>query len=167
VRYSFNRGLAVWDPTDEDIVDVFKTRLYLETLAATRLRKSTDLAGVEAAHATFEQALESGDPRTIVERDLAIHQAIVATLGSTRLDTFYAGLMVELRYFLVLLSLDRREYENTEPVQDEHRDLVEAFASRSPKKAVAAVTTLLEENQELVRDVIARRAAQAGGTGSG
>lgn len=159
VRYSFNRGLVVWDPTDEDIVDVFKTRLYLEKLAATSLRKSTDLTAVEAAYATFEQALESGDARTIVETDLAVHQAIVATLGSARLDAFYAGLMVELRYFLVLLSLDRREYENTEALRSEHRDLVEAFASRSPKKAAAAVTVLLEENRELVRDVIARRGA--------
>jgi DNA-binding GntR family transcriptional regulator len=102
-----------------------------------------------------------------VETDLAVHQAIVATLGSSRLDAFYAGLMVELRYFLVLLSLDRREYEDTESVRSEHRDLVEAFSSRSPKKAVAAVTSLLEENQELVRDVIARRAAEAAGTAGG
>lgn len=165
VRYSFNRGLVVWEPTDEDIVEVFKARLYLERLAATSLRKNTDLTGVEAAHVTFEQALETGDAHTIVETDLAIHQAIVATLGSSRLDTFYAGLMVELRYFLVLLSLDRREYENTEPLRSEHRDLVEAFASGSSKKAVAAVTTLLEENRELVRDVIARRAATAGHQG--
>ncbi|MBC9824063.1 GntR family transcriptional regulator [Terrabacter sp. MAHUQ-38] len=167
VRYSFNRGLVVWDPTDEDIVEVFRARLYLERLAATSLRKNTDLSGVEAAHATFEQALESADARTIVETDLAIHQAIVATLGSSRLDTFYAGLMVELRYFLVLLSLDRREYEDTGPVRSEHRDLVEAFASRSPKRAVAAVTALLEENRELVRDVIARRVADSAGTGGG
>lgn len=165
VRYSFNRGLVVWEPTDEDIVEVFKARLYLERLAATSLRRNTDLTGVEAAHVTFEQALETGDAHTIVETDLAIHQAIVATLGSSRLDTFYAGLMVELRYFLVLLSLDRREYENTEPLRSEHRDLVEAFASGSSKKAVAAVTTLLEENRELVRDVIARRAATAGQQG--
>jgi DNA-binding GntR family transcriptional regulator len=167
VRYSFNRGLVVWDPTDEDIIDVFKARLYLERLAATSLRKNTDLTGVEVAHAKFEQALETGDARTIVETDLAIHQAIVATLGSSRLDTFYAGLMVELRYFLVLLSLDRREYENTEPVRSEHRDLVEAFALRSPKKAIAAVTTLLEENRELVRDVISRRVADTAGAGDG
>nr|WP_255524220.1 FCD domain-containing protein [Terrabacter sp. MAHUQ-38] len=159
--------MVVWDPTDEDIVEVFRARLYLERLAATSLRKNTDLSGVEAAHATFEQALESADARTIVETDLAIHQAIVATLGSSRLDTFYAGLMVELRYFLVLLSLDRREYEDTGPVRSEHRDLVEAFASRSPKRAVAAVTALLEENRELVRDVIARRVADSAGTGGG
>jgi DNA-binding GntR family transcriptional regulator len=159
VRYSFNRGLVVWDPTDDDILDVFTVRLHLERLAATNLGKRTDLSGVEAAHATFEAALESGDARTIVETDLAIHQAIVATLGSPRLDAFYAGLMVELRYFLVLLSVDRREYENTDAVRSEHRDLVEAFASRRPQKAVAAVTALLEENREMVRDVIARRAA--------
>jgi DNA-binding GntR family transcriptional regulator len=167
VRYSFNRGLVVWDPTDADIVEVFKARLYLERLAATSLRKSTDLTGVEMAHAQFEQALETGDARTIVDTDLALHQAIVATLGSSRLDTFYAGLMVELRYFLVLLSLDRREYENTAPVRHEHRDLVEAFASRSPGKAAAAVTALLQENRELIRDVIARRVADSAATGDG
>ncbi|CCH76106.1 Transcriptional regulator, GntR family [Nostocoides japonicum T1-X7] len=157
VRYSFNRGLVVWDPTDEDIVEVFKARLYLERLAATCLHASTDLTGLELAHADFEHALASGDPRTIVDEDLALHQAIVATLGSTRLDRFYAGLVLELRYFLMLLSLDRREYEDPAAVRAEHRALVEAFLTRDPGTAAAAATALVEENQELVREVIARR----------
>lgn len=157
VKYNFNRGLVVWDPTDDDVVDVFKARLYLERLAAHSLTPDTDLTAVRDAHRRYVEILQTHDLRTIVERDLAIHQAGVSLLGSARIDTFYATLINELRYFLLVLSFDRHEYLDNEGIAHEHQDMVDAFESRDPAKATAVVTAIIEENRELVRGVIARR----------
>lgn len=157
VRYNFNRGLVVWDPTDDDVVDVFKARLYIERLAAQHLTADTDLEPIKEAHRRFTDALPEQDLRTIVECDLAIHQAAVGVLACNRLDQFYSGLLNELRYFLLVLSFERHEYVDNAALVHEHRNMLDAFESRNPKRAVAAVTALLEDNRENVRAVIARR----------
>jgi DNA-binding GntR family transcriptional regulator len=157
VRYHFNRGLAVWDPTDADVVDVFKARSYFERMAAAAITPDTDLSAVRAAHRSYGDALASRDAQTIVEKDLAIHQALVGLLQSERIDKFYGELINELRYLLVILSLERHEYEDTEALAAEHQRLVDGFESRDPAVAEAAVTALLDENLELVRSVIAGR----------
>jgi DNA-binding GntR family transcriptional regulator len=157
VRYNFNRGMEVWDPTDDDVVDVFKARLYLERLAAQCLTPESELSPMRAAHRRYVEALETHDLRTIVERDLAIHQAAVAILGSARIDQFYAALLNELRYFLLVLSYDRHEYLDNEGVALEHHEMMEAFESRDPARAIQVVTAILEENRDLARATIARR----------
>ncbi|WP_233152662.1 FCD domain-containing protein, partial [Mycobacterium sp. NS-7484] len=68
----------------------------------------TDLLPLVAAMEEFKSALKTEDPRTIVEKDLAIHQAIVGMMNSPRLDKFYSELLSDLRYFLLVLSLDPR-----------------------------------------------------------
>jgi DNA-binding GntR family transcriptional regulator len=157
VRYNFNRGLEVWDPTDDDVVEVFKARLYLERLAAQSLTAESDLAPMRDAHRRYVQALETHDLRTIVECDLAIHQAAVGILGSARIDQFYAALLNELRYFLLVLSYDRREYLHSEGVAHEHHEMMKAFESRDPARAIQVVTAILEENRDFARAIIARR----------
>jgi DNA-binding GntR family transcriptional regulator len=157
VRYHFNRGLAVWDPTDADVVDVFKARGYFERMAAVSVTPETDLSAVHAAHRIYQDALASHDAQTIVEKDLAIHQAIVGLLGSERIDKFYGELINELRYLLVILSLERHEYEDTEALAAEHQRLIDGFESRDPAVAEAAVTALIEDNLEMLRGVIAGR----------
>jgi len=161
VRYSFNRGLAVWNPTDDDIVDVFKARGYLERMAAAAVTPSADMTAVHEAHRAYQEALVTRDARTIVEKDLAIHQATVGLLGSERINKFYAELMNELRYFLVISSLERHEYENTEAIALEHQRLVDGYASGDPARAEAAVVAILEENLELVRGVVAGRQSRS------
>jgi DNA-binding GntR family transcriptional regulator len=157
VRYNFNRGMEVWDPTDDDVVDVFKARLYLERLAAQSLTPESELSPMRDAHRRYVEALETHDLRTIVERDLAIHQAAVTILGSARIDEFYAALLNELRYFLLVLSYDRREYLHNQGVAHEHHEMMEAFESRDPARAIQVVTAILEENRDFARAIIARR----------
>jgi DNA-binding GntR family transcriptional regulator len=157
VRYNFNRGMEVWDPTDDDVVDVFKARLYVERLAGQCLTPGSDLKPMRTAHRRYVEALETHDLRTIVECDLAIHQGAVAILGSARIDQFYAGLLNELRYFLLVLSFDRSEYLHNEGVAHEHQEMMDAFESRDPARAIQVVTSILEENRELARAVVAQR----------
>jgi DNA-binding GntR family transcriptional regulator len=159
VQYTFNRGLVVWDPSDADVLDTYRARLHLETAAASSLSPDTDLLPLVAAMEEFRAALQTHDPRTIVEKDLAIHQAIVGMLGSARLNKFYNELLSDLRYFLLVLSLDHREYEDVSDLLNEHQRIVSAFASRDPELARTTIADIITENRDEVRKILAARKA--------
>jgi DNA-binding GntR family transcriptional regulator len=159
VRYTFNRGLVVWDPSDEEVLDIYRARLHLERTAATHLGPDTDLEPLVAAMDAFKDSLLTEDPRTIVENDLAIHRAIVGLLESPRLDKFYAELLADLRYFLLVLNLDHHEYELGSGLLDEHERIVTAFMSRDPIIARDTITEVITENRDEVRKILAARAA--------
>ena len=70
--------------------------------------------------------------------DLAFHSAIVSMLHSSRIDEFYAELMVELRFYLTVLSLEDREFEHPDDILAEHQVILEAIESGDTATAVAA-----------------------------
>lgn len=159
VQYTFNRGLVVWDPSDDDVLDTYRARLHLESAAATSLSADTDLLPLVSAMEEFRAALLTHDPRAIVEKDLAIHQAIVGMLGSPRLNRFYSELLADLRYFLLVLSLDHHEYEDGSGLLNEHQRIVSAFASRDPELARSTIADIITENRDEVRKILAARKA--------
>ncbi|WP_422745744.1 GntR family transcriptional regulator [Mycobacterium sp. WMMD1722] len=159
VRYTFNRGLVVWDPSDDEVLDIYRARLHLETAAATALGPDTDLLPLVSAMEKFKQALATEDPRTIVESDLAIHRAIVGMMNSPRLDKFYDELLADLRYFLLVLNLDHHEYESGSGLLAEHQRIVGAFASRDPELARDTIAEIITENRDEVRKILAARSA--------
>lgn len=157
IRHRANHGAIVWDPTDAEIMDVYNARYYLETTAARSVSESTSFDEVHAAMAEFRAALKSGDPFTIVEKDLAIHSAIVGLLGSQKLRTFYQQLVTELRYFMFVLSTEKHEYENPDALEAEHEKIVEALESRDPVQAEKVVSDTIIEYRDVIRQIIAKR----------
>ncbi len=99
------------------------------------------------------------DPRTIVEKDLDIHRAIVGLMNSPRLNKFYDELLGDLRYFLLILSLDHHEYESGSSLEEEHQRIVAAFASRDPELARRTISDIITENRDEVRKILAIRTA--------
>lgn len=114
IRHRANYGAIVWDPSDSEIMDVYNARYYLETTAARSISNSTSMAEIHAAMKEFRAVLRSGDPNKIVEKDFAIHSAVVGLLGSKKLTAFYQQLVTELRYFMYVLSTVKHEYEDPE-----------------------------------------------------
>lgn len=159
VRYTFNKGLVVWDPSDDEVLDIYRARLHLETAAATSLGPDTDLMPLITAMEEFKAALLTQDPRTIVEKDLAIHRAIVGMMRSPRLDKFYSELLADLRYFLLVLNLDHHEYETGSGLLEEHQRIVTAFATRDPQHARNIIAEIITENRDEVRKILAARSA--------
>lgn len=159
VRYVFNRGLAVWNPSDEEVLDIYRARLHLETAAAASVGYDTDLTPLTAALDALKVAMLTEDPRTIVEKDLDIHRAIVGLMNSPRLNKFYDELLGDLRYFLLILSLDHHEYESGSALEDEHQRIVAAFASRDPELARTTIAGIITENRDEVRKILASRTA--------
>jgi len=109
-RPEMHRGASVVEPSDEELADLYKARLKLEVMAAGEDNTPESVAEVRAAFDAMVEAAELRQLKLIVERDLALHAAIVRRLGSRRIDAFYEQLALQLRFFLMVLSVEDLEY---------------------------------------------------------
>jgi DNA-binding GntR family transcriptional regulator len=157
VRYEVNRGAVVIAPTAQNVDAVYTARERLETAAVSRTPTAERLTAVGDAFDALAQAAGSGDPRRIVETDMAFHTAIVAMLGSSRLDEFYAELTRELRFYLMVLSVEDREYENPAALLAEHQAILTAIRSGDPGRAATEVRSHIETNARRLKEILAQR----------
>jgi DNA-binding GntR family transcriptional regulator len=157
VRYEVNRGAVVISPTTESLEAVYTARERLETAAVARKPSPERLEVIESAFDALVHAAESRDAQRIVDVDLEFHASLVALLGSSRLEKFYAELTQELRFYLMVLSVHNREYENPAAVVAEHRTILEAIRTGDPEKAVREVRTHIETNARRVKEILAAR----------
>ena len=157
IRHRPNHGAIVWDPTDAEIMDVYNARYYLETTAARSISEKTSLADVQTAMEDFRAVLHSGDAFRIVEKDLALHSAIVGLLGSRKISTFYQQLVTELKYFMYVLSTVKHEYEDPDALEAEHQRIVAALETRDPALAERVVSDTIIEYRDAIRQIIANR----------
>jgi len=157
VRYEVNRGAVVISPTPENVDALYTARERLETTAVTRTPTAEQLTGIGDAFDALAQAASSRDPRRIVETDMAFHTAIVAMLASSRLDEFYAELTRELRFYLMVLSVEDREYDNPAALLAEHQAILTAIRSGDPRRAAAEVRSHIETNARRLKEILAER----------
>jgi DNA-binding GntR family transcriptional regulator len=157
VRYEVNRGAVVISPTPERVDALYTARERLETAAVSRDPTSEQLAAINEAFDALVRAADSHDPRRIVDKDLAFHTAIVALLDSTRLDEFYAELTRELRFYLMVLSVEDREFESPQLLLAEHEAIVSAIRSGDPTRAVREVRSHIETNAQRLKEIMAGR----------
>ena len=157
VRYEVNRGAVVISPTPENVDALYTARERLETTAVSRTPTTEQLTALGDAFDTLAQAAGSGDPRRIVETDMAFHTAIVAMLDSSRLEEFYAELTRELRFYLMVLSVEDREYDNPAALLAEHQAILTAIRSGDPGRAAAEVRSHIETNARRLKEILAER----------
>ena len=158
VRYQVGRGAVVISPTPENVEALYTARERLETAAASRDSHPRNSSPRSAqAFDKLVEAAESHDPRRIAEQDLAFHAAIVALLDSTRLNEFYAELTQELRFYLMVLSVEDREFENPDVILAEHEAILSAIRTGDPDHAVREVRAHIETNAQRLKQIIAER----------
>jgi DNA-binding GntR family transcriptional regulator len=158
VSYEFNRGTVVKEPSSADVSELYRARLALEVAAVSSASLSTTgIARVRDAYDQLAKLTESPDPRDLVSRDLGFHAAIVSLLESARIDAFYAGLVQELEFYLMVLSLEEREYEKPGLVVDEHRAIMAALETRDSASAGRLIADHVRSNAERVARVLESR----------
>jgi DNA-binding GntR family transcriptional regulator len=157
VHYEVNRGAVVISPTPERVDALYIARERLETAAVLRVPRSEQLAAISEAFDALVRAADSHDARRIVDKDLAFHTAIVALLDSSRLDEFYAELTRELRFYLMVLSVEDREFESPDVLLAEHEAILSAIRSGDPARAVRKVRAHIETNAQRVKGIMAGR----------
>jgi DNA-binding GntR family transcriptional regulator len=159
VRHTMHHGATVIDPSQEDLSELYRARITLELAAAGVPRTAEELEPVRAALQDLMTAYQTHDPAVIAEKDLAFHAAIVSLLGSKRIDEFYAQLARELRFFLLVLSVEQREFESQEGVIEEHTSIMAALESGDPSRAQTVLEEVLTVNADKVAAIFANRAS--------
>ena len=81
----------------------------------------------------------------------------MALLDSSRLNEFYAELTQELRFYLMVLSVEDREFENPDEILAEHEAILSAIRTGDPDHAVRAVRAHIETNAQRLKQIIAER----------
>ncbi|MET4098540.1 DNA-binding GntR family transcriptional regulator [Agrococcus sp. UYP10] len=164
VRYEMHRGAVVVTPSIDELDDLFRTRLHLETLAVGAERTPERVKALEGAFEALVAAAGTSQAREIVVADMAFHAAIVDGLGSARLSAFFASLTTELGYYLLILShTDDEPGHVDEAVLAHHRRLLDTALSGDVEGARAALAEHLHENHQRIRQILA--AGGAGGAG--
>jgi DNA-binding GntR family transcriptional regulator len=160
LRQHPRRGMQVWNPTDDEVMDLFAARYHLETLGARQVTDSTDLSGLRRAFDEFVDVLELHDPEVIVEKDLRVHQAVVALLDNDYLNSVFEQLLRRIRFFAFVLSIEEHEYEDHTGLEAEHRAIVAALESRDPAHSAEVVGNTVLTTREEVREALRKRRAR-------
>ena len=99
-----HQGFSVVKLSPEDVADLYRARRVLE-LAALAVLSPDDpdqLEAIEAALDHLRRAAAASDHTDAYQADLEIHRALVAALGSPRLDAVFAGILTELRLAIIV-----------------------------------------------------------------
>ena len=158
VRHYRHRGSRVVLFTENDIHDLYRVRKTLEGSAAAKADELTDaqLKVLTEAFENLADATRAGNANEIVSRDLEFHQAVVRLIGSPRVDDFFAGIAVEMRYALSILESTYHE-SSKRPAEalDEHRAIWAAFVNRNVAEATRLVEAHADSNERLLVEAVA------------
>jgi DNA-binding GntR family transcriptional regulator len=104
LRHIPHQGFSVVKLSPEDVADLYRARRVLELAALEVLSPDDpgDLEGIEAALDHLRRAAAATDHADAYQADLEIHRALVAALGSPRLDAVFAGILTELRLAIIM-----------------------------------------------------------------
>jgi DNA-binding GntR family transcriptional regulator len=156
VEIQAGRGAVVHRLEPADIADLYDVREILE-LTAMRQTPSPDLGAVREALGRLEAAARKGSEHETVERDLAFHAAIVATLGSARIDRIFADLCGELRFFLAVVSHADQEVTRPQELLEQHRSILRAWEEGDRRRATTLLREHIRFNAQRVTAVLANR----------
>lgn len=155
LRYEMHRGAVVTTPSVDELDDLYRTRLHLETAAAAIPPTPLQAAALQSAFDALVAAGLAGQARELVAADMTFHAAIVALLGSHRLDAFYRTVATEMGYYLLLLSYTDDEHQRAdELIVQHHRALLEVILSGDAERARDAVSAHLRANHARIRQIL-------------
>jgi len=153
VRHYRHKGARVVLFSEDDIRDLYRVRRTLEGSAARRAKELTDadLQDLADAFGALTAATRSGSSGEIVRCDLAFHQAVVGLNGSPRVNEFFAGIAVEMRYALSILEATYQESSRRPSAAlAEHGQILTAFRKRDATKAARLLEQHADANEELL-----------------
>lgn len=142
------RGTYVADISIKDINDVYEIRIALDVLAvgltAERI-SDEDLVKLRALLINVEKQIESGDIDKIVEADSQFHDALYQSSHNQRL----VGIISNLRDQFTRLRTRSMNYPGRlDNTLKEHKDLVDAIASRDVIRAQELARLHLENAEQ-------------------
>ncbi|WP_214103437.1 GntR family transcriptional regulator [Acrocarpospora catenulata] len=140
LRRERNRSAYVPEITEADLADLMLVRRPLEELMAEALagRRAPE---AEAALERLAALPPDEHWAGVVAEHMALHAALLAAVGSPRLDRMYASLAAESQLALIRL---KHVYQDREELVTEHRELLDVIAAGPVEAARRAVREHLE-----------------------
>lgn len=130
-----NRGSFVSTPTFEEIREMFDVMSVLEGIcarAATEKMSAKDLKNLEKLHNRLEKNFNRRAQREYIRINNQFHSFVQKLAGNRTLNQIVNG----LRQKILLYRYQSLNWpERFEQSIQEHRDLLEAFRKKDPKKA--------------------------------
>ena len=140
-----NRGFRVIRPTTKDLEDILSIRLLLEVPAMGQVatsHKDGDLDKFYPLADRLPTLARKGQVQAYLDADAELHLGLVALLNNPRLVDMVRLLRNQSRLFDLGRLIAARELS---PAGAEHRDLVEAIASRDRRHTEALARKHLVE----------------------
>jgi len=135
VKLSPNKGAVVTGISKDDIVDIYKIRMRLDGLAAAMAAEKmsdADVAKLKESVELSEFYIKRNDTENQKELDTAFHALIYTATGSRMLSEILSELHKKAKlYRKISLGTGGRAERSIQ----EHREILEAIASRDPKAA--------------------------------
>jgi DNA-binding GntR family transcriptional regulator len=132
-----HRGLFVVTLSEEDVRDIYRARLVIETAAMLEIMDQPDpVASTRRLDRTVQrlsQAAERGPTRALSEADASFHERLVQESGSPRLQRMASTLLVETRMCMAALA---DTYVVPDDLAQEHAVIVDAI--RAGDRAAAS-----------------------------
>ena len=143
VRSLPRRGVHVIDLDQRWAMEIYDTRIALETVAARRaaqnIRRDPPLAaGLDGTLAAIETAAHRQDRAEINRADLAFHTELYALSDSPLLQTLWAAMTRHVLIMFGLTTYQRIDFDN---LIEEHRRLRRVLDEGAPEEIGAEVAT--------------------------
>jgi DNA-binding GntR family transcriptional regulator len=125
VQHVPHHGARVVQLGVRDARDIYLVRQVIESAAIDRAasRPLEVSEYLSAAVERLEEAAAAHDLDQLVEADLGFHRSLAAVLDSDRLAALFRTIEAQLRLAFSIVAFADHEYEEPEPLVDEHRRL--------------------------------------------
>jgi DNA-binding GntR family transcriptional regulator len=125
VQHAPHQGARVVQLGVRDARDIYLVRQLIESAAIERAASRPLEASeyLSSALERLEDAAAAHDLDQLVEADLGFHRSLAALLESDRLAALFRTIETQLRLAFSIVASADREYEQPEPLVDEHRQL--------------------------------------------
>lgn len=153
-----HRGTVVKIMSQEEIRDIFIVRRTLELRAAedSALASPGSMVLLRESVVQIERAVAAEDWREVGTASLRFHQALVATLGSPRLDALFRTIVAQIRLAFAVVA-DQAEFQKSFVPRD--REICDLLVAGSRSSAAAALRLYLDDSERVVSDVVRLHAA--------
>ncbi|MFI0404370.1 GntR family transcriptional regulator [Actinomadura sp. 3N508] len=150
-----NRGAAVRRLTPADVRDIYRARRALEVQAATAsaLAEDEQFTDMESAVIAGERAEREREWAAASTASLRFHQALIALLGSRRLDDFFHSLLAQLRLAWGETQ-DEELFQRSWAGRD--RELLDLLRTGRRTQGVGALLVYLDDSESQTLDTLRR-----------
>ncbi|MFI6369171.1 GntR family transcriptional regulator [Nocardia sp. NPDC050630] len=147
-----HRGAVVAILSAEDIRDIYRVRRVVELRAVDEIALTQPGAAqaMQDALAASEFALQAGAWRDVGTASLRFHQALVATLGSRRLDALFRTIVAQLR---LAFAAAENEADLQRPWVARDREICELLIAGLRATAAAELRRYLDESERAMLEL--------------